>query len=122
MPRALSLQLALLVILALLSGAALADQEPGAFGFAAKADADGFFDPTLKSVTIERVVPGLPAAVAGLAVGDLIIEVEGKAVAGAKAKELEPLFRRNVGEKLNLKLKRSGGEIYVATLVAAQKK
>jgi C-terminal processing protease CtpA/Prc len=99
-----------------------ADAPAGTFGFVAAIDADGIFDPVLKTVTIQKVEPGLPAASAGIAVGDTIIEVEGKQVAGAKAKELEPLMRKQVGEVLRLKLRRASGESYTVSMVAAARR
>ncbi len=101
---------------------AQAEAKPGSFGFAIEVDGEGsFLNPTLKSVTIKSVVSGRPAAQADIKPGDQILEVDGKLVAGAKARDLEPHLRKNVGEKLNLRLRRQSGDIYSATLVAASK-
>ena len=64
-------------------------------------DGSGFFlNPTIKSATIQKVVPASPAAQRNLAVGDEIIAIEDRVVAGKKAKELEPLMQKAVGEAL----------------------
>jgi C-terminal processing protease CtpA/Prc len=100
------------------AGGALAD-DAGYFGFGIEVDGEGFFlNPTLKSVKVDAVVPASPAALAGVAVGDQVVEVESRAIAGAKARDLEPLLKKRVGESLHLRLKRSSGETYDATLVA----
>jgi C-terminal processing protease CtpA/Prc len=91
----------------------------GWFGFAAKVDVDGFISPTLRSIKIASVVTGSPAQVHGLATGDEIIEVEGVAVAGCKARELQPLMEKKIGETLHLRVKHASGETYSADLVAA---
>jgi hypothetical protein len=48
-------------------------------------DAEGIFNPKLRSLKIEKVFPASPTAKAGLAVGDTIVEVEGIVVEGATA-------------------------------------
>jgi C-terminal processing protease CtpA/Prc len=104
-------------------GAAMADQAAaaGTFGFVAKVDADGWFNPRLKSVLIQSVVPGLPAATAGLAVGDIVVEVDGRAVAGAAASEMADLMKKTPGQKLNLKLRRPRGDTYTVELTAVRR-
>jgi C-terminal processing protease CtpA/Prc len=98
---------------------ALAD-ETGYLGLAIEVDGEGFFlNPTLKSVKVTAVTPSSPAALAGIATGDLIIEAESRVVAGAKARDLEPLLKKRVGESLHLRMKRPGGETYDATVVAS---
>jgi S1-C subfamily serine protease len=97
--------------------------EKGWFGFGADVSAPGFsFNPTLRSVTVSKVLPGSPAAKGGLAQGDQVIEVEGLPIAGHKAKEVQAVMHKAVGETLHLKLKRSNGEIYAAALVAEAKR
>ena len=114
-----------LAILVLLLGtfAAHAEGQAGVFGFGVSIDGEGFFlNPTLKTVTIKNLPPGLPAALAGIAAGDQLVEVEGRAVAGEKAKELEPLLKKDAGQTLTLRLKRQSGEFYSVTMVAVPKK
>jgi C-terminal processing protease CtpA/Prc len=101
---------------------AQAEPVPGTFGFAIDVDGEGFFlNPTLKTVTIKSVVPGRPAATAGIKPGDQIVEVEGRPVLGAKASELQPRMKKNVGETLSLRLRKPSGDLYVVSLVAAPK-
>ena len=97
---------------------AMADTAPGTFGFVAKVDADGIFNPRLKSVLVQSVTPGLPAAVAGVVAGDSVLEVEGKPVAGALASDMAKLMKKSPGETLVLKLGRSNGEAYSVRLTA----
>jgi C-terminal processing protease CtpA/Prc len=98
------------------------EPKPGTFGFAIDVDGEGFFlNPTLKTVTIKSVVPGRPAATAGIKSGDQVVEVEGRQVLGAKARDLQPLMKKNVGETLTLRLRKPSGEFYAVSLVAAPK-
>lgn len=98
------------------------ESRPGGFGFAINVDGEGFFlNPTLKTITIISVAPGRPAAEAGIKPGDQIVAVEGKQVLGAKARDLEPLMKKNVGETLALRLRKTSGELYSASLVAVPK-
>jgi S1-C subfamily serine protease len=104
--------------LVLAFGAAAADETRGTFGFAAKVDADGFLNPTLKSVLIHSVQPGFPAALAGVTAGDSIVEVDGIKVVGANASVMANRMKKKPGEALILRLARAGGETYVVTLTA----
>jgi putative serine protease PepD len=103
-------------------GQTAAEEAAGTFGFVAKVDADGVFNPRLKSVLIQSVVPGLPAAAAGVAAGDVVLEVEGRPVAGAAASEMSRLMKKAPGQKLVLKLKRATGEPYVVELTAVARR
>ncbi len=49
------------------------------------------------------------------------MEVEGKPVAGTKARELEHLMKKNIGETLKLRIRRPNGEVYAVSMVAAVK-
>jgi predicted metalloprotease with PDZ domain len=59
--------------------------EKGWFGFAVAIDADGILNPKLRSIKIDKIFPASPAAKAGLSAGDMIVEIDGIAVEGAKA-------------------------------------
>jgi C-terminal processing protease CtpA/Prc len=114
---AASIFTALALALVVLPGAA--EEERGYLGFSIEVDGDGFFlNPTLKSATVVSVAAASPAASAGIAAKDQIVEVDGHAVAGAKARDLQPLLKRAPGQALRLKLKRPSGEEYAVTLVA----
>lgn len=110
---------AVLILLGLTLATAHAEEAEGFFGLSVDIDGQGFIlNPTLKTVTIKEVKPNSPAANAGIAVGDQIVEAEGRPIAGTKAKELKPLFSKKVGQPLHLLLKRSKGESYKVTLIA----
>ena len=101
---------------------AAAAGEPGEFGFGVSVDGSGFFlNPTVTRVTVNKVLPSSPAADAGLRVGDELVEVDGRAIAGTKAKDLQPLFAKAAGETLHLTIKRMDGEITPVALVAVAK-
>ena len=96
--------------------------ERGYFGFSMSIDAEGmFWNPTLKAVKIEKVTPQSPAAKAGIAAGDYIVEIEGKQVAGAKADTLKPYLERDIGQATRLAIKKPSGETVALTLVAEPK-
>jgi C-terminal processing protease CtpA/Prc len=95
---------------------------PGYFGISVSVDGDGFFlNPTLNTVKIEKVVPGSPAAKAGINPGDLIVEIEGHPIPGTKADLLKPYMQREVGQSTRFLIKKTSGEIVSAVLVAAPK-
>jgi C-terminal processing protease CtpA/Prc len=99
-----------------------ADSQPGTFGFSVDVAVEGsFFSPILKTVTIKSVVPGRPAALSGILPDEQIVEVDGTVVAGSKAREIQSLIKRNVGESLLLRLRKPNGESHAVTLVAAAK-
>lgn len=96
--------------------------EKGYFGFALSINAEGmFWNPTLLSVKIATVSPKSPAAEAGMVTGDEIIEVAGKPVPGAKGNDLKAQVEKEIGQALQLKLRRANGEVAAVTLVAAAK-
>ena len=107
----------------LLSWSALATAgERGWFGFGLKLSSEGFFlNPTVKSITIGSLVPGSPAARSRIAVGDTIYRIEGVPIVGKKAKALQSLAEREVGQTLHVDLKRPNGEVYSVALVAAKR-
>ncbi len=94
----------------------------GYFGFRLSIKTGGFMlNPTLERINIVGVDPGSPAAINGVAANDEILKMEGVAIAGRKAKELKSLASRDVGQTLNLEMKRSDGSIYRVSLVAAKR-
>ena len=97
--------------------------ERGWFGFGLTVETEGMlWNPTLVSMVISDVASGSPAATAGLAKGDRVVELEGQAIAGSKAKELQVRLESKVpGDKLVAVLKHASGEQYSATLIAAKK-
>ena len=95
--------------------------EKGWFGFSLSIDADGILDPKLRSIKIEKIFLGSPAAKAGLSVGDMIVEIEGIAVDGAKADALKAAIQKSVGETLRLKVKRGADASQDVSLIAGPK-
>jgi C-terminal processing protease CtpA/Prc len=108
--------------LTLMLGVATAAEERGTFGVKLNVAGEGFFlNPTLKSVTVESVLPSSPAAGAGIAAGDQIIEADGHAVVGARARDLQPVLSKRIGESIRLRLRRANGEEYEASMVAVRR-
>ena len=103
-------------------GLVAAQELKGYFGFTVKIDADGFFAPTLKSALVQSTKEGMPAERAGMVAGDRILEVEGVAVAGARASDMAELMRKKPGETLVLRIMRTDGEVYKVRLVAVAQK
>ena len=113
--------IALAIALLLSSAVALAG-ERGYFGFSPAVSGKGFFlNPTVTRIAIDKVAPGTPAARGGLRAGDEIVKIEGVAVAGQKGKALQAAATREVGQTLNLELKRPNGERYTVALVAVSR-
>jgi C-terminal processing protease CtpA/Prc len=93
--------------------------QEGWFGLNADAKTEGFvLNPTMVSIKILQVEANSPAAKAGVAAGDELIDVNGTAIKGQKAKDLGPQMEKAVGEKIDLKFKRADGNVYSVTLVA----
>jgi predicted metalloprotease with PDZ domain len=112
--RLILLTAAALLSLPLASHAA----EKGWFGFALSIDADGIFNPKLRSIKIDKIFPASPAAQAGLSAG---VEIEGIVVEGAKADTLKAAMEKSVGETLRLKIKRGADASRDVSLIAAPK-
>jgi C-terminal processing protease CtpA/Prc len=75
----------------------------------------------VKTIRIAHVVPGSPAAKAGIASGDLLVEVEKLQIAGAKANDLKPYLQRDVGQPLNIVIQKPNGILVPAVLIAEPK-
>lgn len=119
-------RLHILVLLAALSLAiaplAFGADENGWFGLEVSCEIEGIsFNPVLHAARIAKVLPSSPAAAAGLTAGDLIIEVEGLVVSGAKARDLKAAMHKAVGESFRLKVKHGTAEPHSVTLVAIAK-
>ena len=106
----------------LVSVSLLASSNSGWLGIFISVKGSGvFWNPTVESIAITEVVSNSPAALAHLSAGDMILEIEGTSVVGAKGSLLRSKMKREVGELLHLKLQRKNGEAYFATLKAAKK-
>ena len=112
----------LFALAAALSPLSMAADERGWFGLSFSIETEGFsFNPTLRSVKIEKVAPLSPAAAAGLAVGDVVIALQGIVIAGAKADDLKAPMKKSVGETVRFKIKRGTAEPYEVPVVAASR-
>ena len=80
-----------------------------------------FWNPTLKSVKVARVLAGSSADKAGITAGDTIVEIEGKSVVGAKANDLQPYMQREIGQTVKLLVKKPTGEVKPISVVAGPK-
>ena len=110
------------LIVALSSLPLLASSGGGWFGISPSIKGSGsFWNPTVENISIAKVAPDSPADKEHLSVGDMIIEVEGTPVAGAKANDLRSKMKRDIGQVLRLTLMRPNGETYSAVLTAAKK-
>jgi C-terminal processing protease CtpA/Prc len=106
----------------LLGCAAASASGKGYLGLGVNIDGDGpFWNATLKTVTVSKVVAGSPAEKAGVSVGDRIVEIEGRPVSGAKANDLKPFMEREVGQRVKLGLQKASGEVRHVVVVAGPK-
>ena len=86
---------AALILAAVFSLSAVAlGAEKGWFGLGVSVDVAGLsLNPTLRTITVQRVFASSPAASAGIVPGDTLVEVEGIVVDGAKADLIKPRCR-----------------------------
>ncbi|HEX6019478.1 MAG TPA: PDZ domain-containing protein [Burkholderiaceae bacterium] len=104
----------------LLPAAAAADSPPrGRLGFTVYVEVDGSYaKPILKSVRVQEIEPGSPAEKGGLLVEDLIVQAQGRPLAGANAREVAAMVQVPPGQKLHLVVRRPDGTQRRVTLVA----
>jgi C-terminal processing protease CtpA/Prc len=102
--------------------AGYAADEKGWFGLAMAIDVEGNpLNPKLRSIKVDKIIPASPAASAGIAQGDEILEVEGIRVAGASADAVKTAVQKKVGETLHLKVQRGTEPPRTVSLIAALK-
>jgi C-terminal processing protease CtpA/Prc len=98
---------------------ASAQSAKGWFGFQIAIESEGWsLNPSVRSATVREVAAGSPASAHPISAGDQIIEIDGQAVIGRKARELRPHVEKAVGEPVHLKLRRPNGETFSVKLVA----
>ncbi len=103
----------------LLAFSSSAEAARGKLGISTDATSSGFVSPVLEKLTIGKVRPGSPAAAAGLKSGDNIVEINGRKIAGAPARELANVLKNlEVGQKVALRVTR-GKELLNFSVVAA---
>ncbi|CAN5222603.1 hypothetical protein BH09PSE6_BH09PSE6_02750 [soil metagenome] len=102
---------------ALLLVSPLSHAAPVKVGMAISVDGDGFFlNPVVRKITISEVEKASLAEAAGIVVGDELVAVEGRAVAGQRANDLRSLAKFNPGEPRRLRLRHADGEEYDAVI------
>jgi C-terminal processing protease CtpA/Prc len=119
MPEGL-LRAALCVVLSLLlQPAAALDAGRGRLGFTVYVEVDGsYITPILKSVRVQEIEPGSPAEKGGLQVDDLILQAQGKRLAGANAREVAAMVQVPPGRRLRLLVRSTNGVERHVTIVA----
>lgn len=91
----------------------------GYLGIAVAVSGEGaFWNPTISAVKVQKVNANSPAARAGIAAGDEIVEVQGKPVVGTKARELQPYMELGIGDTLRLVVRKPTGELQPLSLRA----
>jgi S1-C subfamily serine protease len=79
-------------------------------GFSVKVEGEGFFlNPVITKIIVDEVTKGSIAEVAGIKVGDIILRINGRAVAGRRALELRSLMKMDPGETRTFRLKHPDG-------------
>ena len=95
------------------------DPDRGRLGFTVYVEVDGSYaKPILKSVHVQEIEPGSPAEAGGLKVEDRILQVQGKPLAGANAREVAAIIQVPPGEKLRLIVLSTDGAQRHVTIVA----
>jgi S1-C subfamily serine protease len=99
--------LAFLLLLGLAHPSQAGEQK---LGFAVDIEGEGFFlNPIVTKIRVSEVIKGSLAETAGMRTGDLIIQIEGRDVAGKRALELRSFMKFNTGETRTLRLKHADG-------------
>jgi len=105
------------LLLSLAQPAAAAER--GRLGFTVYVEVDGsYIKPILKSVRVQQIDPDSPARDGGLKVDDLILQVQGKPLAGADAREVAAMVQVPPGERLRLLVRGPDGAQRHVTIVA----
>ena len=90
-------------------------------GFSIRVEGDGFFlNPLVTKILVTDVEKGSLADGAGIVAGDEIMKIEGQAVVGKRARDLQPFMRINPGETRTLHLKHANGEQFNARITMPQ--
>jgi C-terminal processing protease CtpA/Prc len=98
---------------------AAADAARGRLGFSVRVEVEGSYaKPILKSVRVSEIEPASPAEASGLKVADRILQVQGKPLAGANAREVAAMIQVPPGERLRLVVRDTDGAERHVTIVA----
>jgi len=99
--------------------AAALDPHRGRLGFTVYVEVDGsYLKPVLKSVWVQEIEPGSPAEAGGLKVEDEILQVQGKSLVGANARDVAAMVQVPPGSKLRLVVRSNDGARRHVTIVA----
>ena len=86
-------------------------------GIAIAVEGDGFFlNSVVSRIRVTEVAKSSLAEAAGIVAGDEITQIEGQAVAGRRARDLQSFMKFNPGETRRLRVRRVSGEEFDATL------
>jgi C-terminal processing protease CtpA/Prc len=125
MPRPLlritwaAIGVALWALLARPAAAVDIDPNRGRLGFTVYVEVDGsYLTPILKSVRVQQIEPGSPAEAGGLKVEDLILQVQGKRLTGANARDVAAIVQVPPGQRLRLLVRSVNGVERRVTIVA----
>lgn len=106
-------------LLLLTQAPASADGTRGRLGFTVYVEVDGSYaKPILKSVHVQEIEPGSPAEAGGLKLDDQILQVQGKPLAGANARDVAAMVQVPPGAKLRLVVRSTDGAQRHVTIVA----
>lgn len=100
------------------SGSVLAT-EKGKIGLALDIAVEGgFFNPTLASAKVKKLVPGGAAEKAGVLVGDQILKIADCAIPGCPADDAKKLMNKNKGQAVVFLIKQADGAELTKTIIA----
>jgi S1-C subfamily serine protease len=90
-------------------------------GFGVAVATESYFSTTLAEVTVESVQAGSPSDKAGLRVGDLIVELNGRTIKGASGLVIKRVLSDvNYGDHVLLKVQRTGREFLMIDITAGR--
>jgi C-terminal processing protease CtpA/Prc len=98
---------------------ASAELRRGRVGFTVYVEVQGSYaKPILKSVHVQEIEPGSPAEAGGLKVADEIVQVQGRPLVGANARDVAAMVQVPPGERLRLVVRGTDGAERHVTIVA----
>lgn len=78
-------------------------------GFGADVSVEGFLNPTIKQFKIIEVHSGSSADLAGVKVGQQVLEIDGCVIPGCSANKAKKIMNKKAGEVLRLRVKNLNG-------------
>jgi S1-C subfamily serine protease len=110
---------ALVLVALMLSVVSFAALAKARLGFGVAVATDGYFSTTLAEVKVASVQAGSPSEKAGLKVGDLIIELNGKPIKGASGLVVKKILSGvEPGDRVVLKVLRAVHDVLVIDIIA----